>query len=234
LRGTHGIPFLRRDHGDEVFFAHDPRTGDALDRARVYALHFARSARRTQHACVQHSRYADVGDELVRAVHLPRDIASRQRLADDFVFRRRLRLRRHLDVHRIADLLVPLHLVIEVAAADQIGVGGAAFRAGDDAIGHAKLPCRRAELLGCTVDEHSPCFRGRTAHEPSAVRHASAAGRTALVAGGARITHHHFDLVGTDVELVGDDLGHRDIEALPHVHLAEERLHVAVGEYGDP
>ena len=44
----------------------------------------------------------------------------------------------------------------------------------------------------------------------------------------------HVDLVEADVELFGDDLRHRDVEPLAHVHLAEEGLHAAVGQHGDP
>ena len=37
-----------------------------------------------------------------------------------------------------------------------------------------------------------------------------------------------------DVELFGHDLGDRDVDALAHVHLAEEGGDAAVGQHGDP
>ena len=42
------------------------------------------------------------------------------------------------------------------------------------------------------------------------------------------------DAVEADVELLGDDLRDRDVDALAHVHLAEEGGDAAVGQDRDP
>src|SRR5439155_17023765 len=166
-----------------------PRAADGLDRAFVHALHLARRARRTQHASVQHAGHAHIGDELVGAVHLPRYVAPRKRLPHHLVVGRRLRLGRHLDVHRVADLVVPLHLVMEVAAADEIRIARLALGADDDAVFDAQVGHRSAHLFAAALDEYAPRFRSRASHEARAVRYAGAARSAALVARCAGVTH---------------------------------------------
>src|SRR2546426_511113 len=113
LGRTHRVPFARRDHRDEILLPHHARAADRLDRGLVQAAYLARCARRPDDPRVQHALDAHVGDELVRAVDLPGDVAAREGLAHHPVFLRRLGLGLHLDVHEIADLLVPLDLVVE-------------------------------------------------------------------------------------------------------------------------
>src|SRR5258708_4899851 len=61
-----------------------------------------------------------------------------------------------------------------------------------------------------------------------------AAAGPALVAGEAAVAGDHRDAAVRNVELVGDDLADRDIDALAHVHLAEERRDMALAVDGDP
>src|SRR2546421_653353 len=84
------------------------------------------------------------------------------------------------------------------------------------------MPGRRTQLVRRALDEHAARLGGRASQQPRAIGHAGAARSATLVAGAGGIAHHHFDLVEADIELFGDDLRHGDIEALAHVHLAEE------------
>jgi len=120
---------------------------------------------------------------------------------------------------------------MEVASADQLGIGGLPFRTGDDAIHDAH---RRTHFLRGALAKHAARFRRCPTQKTRAVRHARAAGRSTLIARGSRVAHHYLDLVGAEVHLFRDDLRHGDIEALPHVHLAEEGLHGAVRQHGYP
>ncbi len=61
----------------------------------------------------------------------------------------------------------------------------------------------------------------------------AAAGPT-LVHGQGRVAHHDTDPLERHVELLGDDLGDRDIDTLAHIHLAEIGDDIAVGLDGEP
>jgi hypothetical protein len=56
----------------------------------------------------------------------------------------------------------------------------------------------------------------------------------ALVHRGRRVAHDDDDLRERDVELLGDDLRHGDVDALALIDLAEERRHPSVGRDGNP
>src|SRR5712692_1348713 len=109
-------------HRDEILFTDHARAPDSADRALIDPAHGAGGTRAPDHPGVKHLRERNIGHVLVGAVDLAREVAAREGFPDDPVFRRRLRLCLDLDVHGVADLLVPLDLVVEVAAADQLGI----------------------------------------------------------------------------------------------------------------
>ncbi len=117
------VPFLVGDHGEEVAFAHHARAGDALDRPLVDAHGRRARDRRADHAGMDHARDFHVGDERLLAEHLGRDVGALDRLADNSVVLWIFRLRLAGRVERVADLLVPVELDVEVPPADQLGVG---------------------------------------------------------------------------------------------------------------
>src|SRR5438067_1369688 len=90
------------------------------------------------------------------------------------------------------------------------------------------------ELSSMARTLHAARLGRRTSQQPRAIGYAGAARSAALVARAAGVAHDDIDLVEADVQLFGDDLRHRDVEPLPHVHLAEERLNAAVWQHGDP
>src|SRR5439155_6906721 len=123
---------------------------------------------------------------------------------------------------RVAVLIVPLELVVEVPAADQLAVADLLLLVathGDDTIPHEELVGGRAELLGGALDEEAPRFGRREPERHAAALHAGGPGGAALIAGERSVAHHDLDALERDVELVGDDLTDRDIDALAHVHL---------------
>src|SRR5262245_46761479 len=110
-------------------------------------------------------------------------------------------------------------------AADQLAVAHFLRRVVDgryDAARDGQTFRRDAQSLRGTLDEDAPSLRRSIAQRARAVGHAEAAGRAALVARVRSIAHQDVDPFDADIELLGDDLGDRDIEALAHVHLAEE------------
>src|SRR3954468_5901861 len=179
---THRVPLLRCHHRYEILVAHHARTADALDRGFVDRAHLAGGTRRTQYPGVQHAGPAHIGDELIGAVHLPRHVAPRQRLADYLVLGRRPRLGRHADVHRVSDLLVPFHLVVEVAAADEIGIRHLLFSRRHHAVRDLEFPRGHAELLRRAIDQHPAPLGRRAPQQPRTVGDAGAARGAALVA----------------------------------------------------
>ncbi len=84
------------------------------------------------------------------------------------------------------------------------------------------------------MHEEATRLGGGVAQGFCAGEYAGAARGSTLVAGEGRVAHDDVDLVDGDVELVGDDLRDRDIERLPHVHLAEEGGDAAVGRDRNP
>ena len=235
LRRSYCVPLAWRDHRDEVLLAHDARAADRPDRGLVHASYFARRPRRPDDPRVEHAFHAHVGDEPVGAVNLPGDVAAREGLAHHPVLLRRLGLRLDLDVHRVPDLLVPLHGVMKILAADQLAVGNfPSVLRKNDSLFNPQLLGWHTEALRTAFQQKAPRFRRGAAQQSPAIRYASAARGATLVARGAGVAHQHVHLVAGDIELVGHDLRDRDLEALPHVHLAEEGLHAAVGQHRHP
>ena len=96
----------------------------------------------------------------------------------------RLRLGVADRLQRIAPLLVPLELVVEVSAADQLLVGGllgGIGLGGDHAVVDDEIGRRHAELGRCHLEQHAPRFGGGHAHLDAAELQAGRAGRAALV-----------------------------------------------------
>ena len=232
LVGLDRIPFLVGDDGEEVVLAHHARARNVLDRAFVDGDRGRARDRRADHAGMQHARNLDVGDERLLAEHLRRNVGALDRLADDLVVLRVLRLGLAGRIEVVADLLVPVELDVEVAPADQFGVGRLLRRIGlgmHDAVGDDERIGGKAELLRRHLDQHAARLRRRGAHLHAAALDAGRARGTALVHAGAGVGHEHGDGLERHVELFRHHLGDGDIEALAHVHLAEEGGHRAVG-----
>ncbi len=122
LRCANGVPFAVRYHCDEFFFFHDARAGDSFERALVDGYRATARRRWAHNACVDHAIYFDVSDVLKPSHHLFSDDFLRKCLADNFVFRRPLRLRLAMDCERITISFVPVELGIEVLAADELPI----------------------------------------------------------------------------------------------------------------
>ena len=69
---------------------------------------------------MQYSRHANIADELTRAVNTPGQIGSRDGLAHDFVISWFFKRGLALDLQGIAQLLIPLHLGVEIFTPNQI------------------------------------------------------------------------------------------------------------------
>ena len=180
---------------------------------------------------MDHARNFHVGDERLLAEHLRSDIGAFDRLADDLVVLRVLRLGLAGGVKRVADLLVPFKLDVEVAAADQLGVARLLRRVARRmhyAVDDGELVGWQSKLLRRHFHQHAARFRRGDAHLPAAGLDAGRAGRAALVHAGAGVGHEHGDGLERHVELFRHDLADRDVETLAHVHLAEERGYRAV------
>ena len=193
--------------------------------------------RRPDHAAVQHPRHLDVGDVVERAEDLGRDVETRRRLADDLVGGGRLRLRLPLGDEVVAELAVPLHRQVEIAAADQLAIADLARRIarhGDDAVGDFEPVGRDAEPRRGHLDQHAARLGRGVAQRDAALLHPGAAARAALVDGQGGVAHHDTDPRERHVELLGDDLGDRDIDPLAHIHLAEIGDDIAVGFDREP
>ena len=188
---------------------------------------------------MHHARHLDVGDVVLFAIDFRGDVLARDLLADDLVLARLLRHRLAGRVERVAVLLVPLELGVEVAPADQVGIG---FRArgvvrgileADDAVDDDQSVGLDAEFLRRHLDEDAARLGGGGAHLLAAVLDAGRAGGAALVHAGAGVAHDDLDALERHVELFGDHLADGREQALPHIHLAEERRHGAVRVDGD-
>ncbi len=236
-RGAHRVPLVIGHHRDEVLFTDHARALDRTDRARVDSAYGAGGARAPDDPGVKHLRKGNIGHVFVGTVDLARQVAARERFSDDPVLGGGLGLRLDLDVHGVADLLVPLDLVVEVAPADQLGIarflrgiGNGAYHAVVD----AQLLDWKPEFLRSGLHQQPARFGRRAAQRPRGGLDSGAAGSSPLVAGECGIAHDDVDLGDVDVELVGDDLRDRDVERLAHVHFAEEGGDAAVGQDRDP
>ena len=236
LRRLDRVPFLVGDDPEEALLPHHLGARDVLDRAVVDLHRHAAGDRRTDHAAVRHARHLDVGAEVLLRVDLGRDVLAGDRLADDLVVLRVLRLRLAGSIERIAHLLVPVELDVEVAPADQLGIGRLLRRIGlgvHDAVADGERLRRQAELGGRHLDEHAPRLGGGHAHLLAAVLDAGRARGAALVHAGGGVAHDHGHGLERHVELLRHDLADGDEQALAHVHLAEEGGDGAVGIDGD-
>jgi len=104
------------------FVADDPDTRKVVYRAFVDGDRRGSRDRRPDHAAMQHPRHLDVGDIVELAEHFGWDIETGRRLADDLVGSGRFGLRPAFGDQIVADLAVPGHRQIEIAAADQLAI----------------------------------------------------------------------------------------------------------------
>src|SRR5436309_2440376 len=201
LRRAHRVPLAWRDHRDEVLLAHDARAADRFDRGLVHASYLARGARRPDHPRVEHAFHAHVGDEPVGAVNLPGDVAARKGLAHQLVLLGGLGLGLDLDVHGVADLLVPLDLVMEILAADQLAISNFPSVLGKyGSVFNPQLLGWHTEPLRAVLQQQAPRLGCGVAQQSPAIRHASAARGATLVARGAGIAHPPLHLVAGSAE----------------------------------
>ncbi len=225
-----GVPFAIRHHAEEAALPDDLRALDVLD-AGLIDLHRDRARnRRTDHAPMHHAGHLHVGAEVLLREDLRRDVLALDRLADDFVCGVRLRLRLAGCVERIAPLLVPLELDVEVAPADQFGIGRflvAIERGAHRAIDDDKLVGGRAELFGRHFEQHAARFGRCHAHLLAAELNAGGAGRAALVHRGRGVAHVDRHGLERHVEFLGNNLADRHEQPVAHVHLAEISGHAA-------
>ena len=226
------IPFLVGDDAEEALVPDHLGAGNVLDRAFVDFYRYRAGDRRPDHAAVHHAGHFHVGDEVLLGEDFWRDVLALDRLTDDLVIFRVLRLGFAGRVKRIADLLVPVELDVEVATADQIGIADllrGVARGVDDAVRHCQLIGGKSQLVCRHVDQYASRFRGGDTHLPAALLDAGRAGGAALVYGDRRVAHEHLDRLERHVELFGDHLADGNEHALAHVHLAEVGRHGAIG-----
>jgi len=181
---------------------------------------------------MHHARHLDVGAEVFLRVDLGGDVLAVDRLADDLVVLRVLRLRLAGGIERVAPLLVPLELDVEVAPADQLGIGRLLRRIAlgvHDAVGDGERIGRQGELRRGHLDEHAARFGRGHAHLLAAELDAGGAGGAALVHAGGGVAHDHGDGLERHVEFLRHHLPDGDEQALAHVHLAEEGGDGAIG-----
>ena len=173
---------------------------------------------------MHHAGDFDVHGEVGLRKYLAGDIVALNRLADDGVVLRGLRLGFARRIERVAVFAVPVELHIEELAADQVGVaclfariaGGA-----DDAVLHRQLARGNAELFRRHLDQHAARFGGGHAHLLAALLHAGGAGGAALIDARVGVAHEDLDARVGNVEFLRDDLSEGDRKPLAHVHLAE-------------
>ena len=236
LGGLDRIPFLVGDDAEEALVPDHFGARNVLDRGFIDFYRHGAGNGRTDHPSMHHAGHLHVGAEIFLGEDLWRDVFALDRLADDLVLARIFRLRFAGRVERVALLLVPVELDIEIFAADQLGVGNA-FRlvvaCAHNAISDDKLVGRHGQLAGRHLDQHAACFRRRHAHLLAAHLDAGRTGGTALVHRIGGVAHVDLDALERNVELLGDDLPNRHEEAVAHVHLAEEGRDGAVGIDGD-
>src|SRR6185295_17214610 len=125
---------------------------------------------------------------------------------------------------RIAVLVVPADLGMEILPADDVGLADLFRRIAhdrDDAVIDGKAVRGNTELLGRAAQQHASCFRPGLAQRRAAEAHTRAPGGTALIHSEPRIALNHANALYRYVELIGDDLCNRKVGALPAVDLAE-------------
>ena len=185
---------------------------------------------------MHHAGHFHVGDEVLLGEDFWCDVLALDRLTDDLVIFRVLRLGFAGRVKRIADFFVPVELDVEVATANQIGIADllrGVARGVDDAVRHRQLIGGKSQLVCRHVDQYASRFGGGDTHLPAALLDAGRAGGAALVHGDRGVAHEHLDRLERHVELLGDHLADGDENTLAHVHLAEVGRDGAVGIHCD-
>src|ERR1700733_1046255 len=161
------IPFLVGNHAEEALIPNDLGTRNVLDRAVVDLRRHRASHWRPDHPAVDHIRRLDVGNEVLLTEHLRCDVLSLDRLTDDFVLAWLLRLRLAGRVQRVANLLVPGELNVEILPTDQLRIGYVLRRIvdnADDAVVDNEAFDRCRERGSGHLDQYAPGFRRRHAH----------------------------------------------------------------------
>src|SRR5262249_30122885 len=216
LRRVDRVPFLVGDDAEEALLPHHLGAGDVLDRAFVdLDRHAARDGGPDQPAMHQ-ARGLDVGAEIFLRVDLGRDVLARDRLADDLVTLGILRLCLARGVEGVAILLVPIELDVEIAPADQLGVGRFLARivlGVHHAVGDGERVGREPELRRRHLDEHAARLGRGHAHLLAAHLDAGRARGTALVHAGGGIAHDYGDGLERHVELFRHHLADGDEQA---------------------
>ena len=175
--------------------------------------------RRPDHARVKHAGQRQVVEILVPPGDLRRHVGPRKRLADEpeplRVPERRLRVEGD-----------PERLV-----ADQVGIRGgrAAILRTHDAVGGLEVLDAAPEARRAERQQRLPSRGRRLTELRAAAGDTVASGGAALIRRERGVALDHGDALGPDVELLGDDLAHRDAPAGTHVDLAREQGHGPVG-----
>jgi hypothetical protein len=114
------------------------------------------------------------------------------------------------------------------------GLLAAVVERGDDAVRHHEAFRRHAQLAGRHPDQQAARFRGRIAQGLGPRLHAERARRATLVQAAGGVAHDDVDALEGQVQLLRDDLGDRDLEALAEIDLSEVGRGAAVGMDRDP
>ena len=232
FRRLDGVPFLVGDDAEEALVPDHLGAGNSLDRAVVHLHRHAAGDGGTDHAAVHHARHFHVGDEVFVREHLGRYVFALDRLADDLVILGIFWLRLARCVKRVAVLLVPVELDVEILAADHLRIGnalGLVVAGAHHAVIDGELVGRHGQQARRHLDQHAARFRRRHAHLLAAELDAGGAGGAALVHRRAGVAHDHLDVSERNVELFRHDLADGDVQPVAHVHLAEIGRHAAVG-----
>ncbi len=202
-------------HGDDA--------GHRLDRRFVDGLQLRAILGRTHHAAMGHAgqpQVLHIGDA---AGDLAGNVETLDRLADDLVGGRRLRLCLSRD------------LAMEIGVAGQIAIAHlAAVRRADDTIRHRKRRGIDAEALGREFDENLAHLRASEAQRNAAVFDRLAAGGHAFIGGFLGIAGNHVQARERQVEFFRRDLRQGGGDALPQFDLAGADRRGAVRIDADP
>ena len=184
LGSLHGVPFALGHHRQEILFSHHASTLDVLDRRLVHLLCQTPCNGCANHPRMQHARHSHICNIALRAKDFPGHIVARQRQSHHFVLRRQFGFGSALDIHLIANSLVPLHFGIEILAADQFGIGDflriVAFDR-NDTIKNTQIGGRHIQFFRCQVEQNATCFCRGIAKRSGTCLNAQSAGGTALI-----------------------------------------------------
>ena len=192
---------------------------------------------RAHRARVQQVVGPDVGGVVLLATDFQGNVFALEALAHNFVQRGVFGFGLAIDVQCVANLFVPLHGCGKGFATDQIGICDRFA-----GVGHGKHPAVvhrqpsdiHAQLERCGIEQHTAGFSSGIAQRHCPQSQTGAATATALVGRQTGVTHGDVDFVQRHVQFVGHNLGHRQVNALAAVHLAEIGHHAAIGSDADP